>query len=161
MKKIPLTQGQMALVDDCDFSKLSKFKWYYANGYAVRNERIDINHKSGIRRQKRIAMHRYILNAQDNHYVDHCNGNRSDNRRLNIRICTCGDNQRNKPKPKNNTTGFKGVCVDKRNGKFVTRICLNNKIIYVGYFDSVKKAASAYNKAALKYHGEFANLNRI
>ena len=35
MKRIPLTQGKYAIVDDKDFGIVSKLKWHFVNGYAV------------------------------------------------------------------------------------------------------------------------------
>lgn len=52
MKKIPLTQGKFALVDDKDYGDLMQFNWYakrsYAGSktfYACRNERTKGNHR--------------------------------------------------------------------------------------------------------------------
>ena len=67
MKKIKLTQGKYALVDDEDFKYLSKWKWnYQQKGYAVRSE-----WKGG--KTKNFLMHRVILNAQEGHHCDHIN----------------------------------------------------------------------------------------
>jgi hypothetical protein len=62
---------------------------------------------------------------------------------------------------KDSTSGFKGVTYCKRNNKYASVIKLNQKLIWLGYFIDPLDAARAYNEAALKYHGEFANLNKI
>ena len=78
MKEILLTQGKVALVDDEDFEKLNRYKWYAMqtkqNWYSVRN--IRINNK-----QTLVCMHREIINAPINKQVDHINGNGLDNQK--------------------------------------------------------------------------------
>lgn len=49
----------------------------------------------------------------------------------------------------------------KKNSYFGVRIKLMNKKYFGGYFTSVIDAAKKYNEMALKYHGEFAFLNKI
>ena len=56
-----------------------------------------------------IMMHRYILSADDEHEVDHINGNSLDNRRCNLRIVTRSENMANRAIFRNNTSGYKGV----------------------------------------------------
>lgn len=157
MRKISLSKGKFAMVDDCDYKKLSEYKWYYTNwGYAVRN--ISIN-----RKQKLVYMHRVILSAPDGLEVDHRDGNKLNNQSSNLRVCTQSENQHNRTKYANNKTGFKGVYWHKKSNKFQTQIKSNNKIIYIyiGLFDSARNAARAYNTFARKIHGAFANLNNV
>jgi hypothetical protein len=156
MKKIPLTQGKFALVDDEDFAELSKVKWCVSHyGYATRN----FPSKKGGRRI--LYMHRVILKAKMKEQCDHINMNGLDNRRENLRICTRSENKHNSQKYSNNTSGFKGVTLDKRCGRFVANIKVNSRRIYLGSFAEKSEAALAYNVAALKYHGDFAQLNKL
>jgi hypothetical protein len=60
-----------------------------------------------------------------------------------------------------NKSGYKGVYFNKRDSNWRARIQLNKKEIHIGCYINIKDAARAYNEAALKYHGEFANLNKI
>lgn len=153
MKRIPLTQGKFALVDDEDFAELSKVKWCFSKGYAVRSVRLE---KRGT-----ILMHREILSAKKGQECDHINMNGLDNRRANLRVCTRAENARNRPKDRDNTTGFKGVALEKRTGKYVAQIHILGKHYHFGTFKSAKEAALAYNEAAPKYFGEFAQLNPV
>lgn len=91
-------------------------------------------------------------------YLDHINGERADNRFANIREATWGQNQANKPRSKNNISGFKGVGWHKKTGKWRVRIMVRGTHIHLGYFDEDKldDAAAAYDHAARKYHGDFA-----
>ncbi|MCK5611795.1 hypothetical protein KAR91_58540 [Candidatus Pacearchaeota archaeon] len=46
-----------------------------------------------------------------------------------------------------------------QNNKWRVVILKDKKKYHIGYFDCKIEAAKAYNKAAIKYHGEFARLN--
>lgn len=151
MKKIPLTQGKFALVDDEDFEELSKHKWYAAkqrtdNFYAVR-----------YKKRRMIYMHRTLLCVQWEKHVDHKDGDGLNNMRSNIRICTQQENNRNKRISLTSVSGLKGVSLHKTTGKWVARIMVNMKSIHLGYFLNKNDAHEAYCVAAKKYHGEFAN----
>ena len=105
MKKIELTQGKFALVDDEDFEWLNQWKWY-ANHlgytwYVVRSVRYDNEVKA-------ILMHRSILNAKIGEEIDHINHNGLDNRKKNLRICTRSQNNMNRNKLRG-TYKYKGV----------------------------------------------------
>ena len=82
-----------------------------------------------------------------------------DNRKKNLRIVTRSQNEWNRGKQKNNTTGYKGVILSR--GRYVARIRVKSKLIYLGSYIDKKEAAKSYNMGAIKYHGEFAKLNII
>jgi hypothetical protein len=153
MKEIPLTRGQFALVDDEDFEYLNQWKWITTdNGYARRTE-----YKNGT--QKPVNMHVLIASPSLGMLVDHINGNKLDNRRENLRICTNTENRRNISKYKNNTSGYKGVTWHKQHRKWYAQIVPLRKNIFLGLFSDAKEAARAYDAAAKKYFGQFARLN--
>ena len=155
MKKIPLTQGKFALVDDSDFEDLSRWKWYYVKkGYAVRagrkGERTNI-----------VSMHRQIMGDNDPRVVDHVNGNGIDNRQANLRWGTVRENGQNKTLARRSKSGYKGVYYCEQLGNWGARIVNQGKLILLGHYPDKHEAAEAYNRAALKYFGEFAKLNVI
>lgn len=88
--------------------------------------------------------------------IDHINGDRADNRFANLREATRSQNNFNAGPQKNNTSGRKGVCWNKRASKWQASIKKNNIQIYLGVFGSIDAAASAYEQAAKELHGEFA-----
>lgn len=146
MKEIQLTQGKIALIDDEDFDMVSAHKWYYnGDGYA----------RSG----KHVLLHRLILNAKSDEYVDHKNRNGLDCRRDNIRLCTKSENGMNRGLDKDNTSGFKGVTFNRNCKKFQAQIKANGKYFYLGLFDNAEQAGKAYDEAALRLFGKFARTN--
>ena len=158
-KRIPLTQGKFAIVDEIDFASLSKHKWYYHKGYAVRKIKQD-------GKQRTIYMHRVILKPPVGLESDHLNGNGCDNRRCNLRSCTHSQNLRNSRKPahrRGNTCSskYKGVTWHKQAGKWQAQIGGSSDKPYLGMFDHEKEAAVEYNAEAAKLFGAFANLNDV
>jgi hypothetical protein len=156
VKKIPLTQGKFALVDEEDYEYLMQWKWYYAKGYAVRMGS----------QPKRVAilMHRIVLERmgfKDFESSDHINRQRFDNRRANLRPVSLEQNNMNRGKQKNNTSGYMGVSWHKQGKKWRVRFRADGKYRSLGLFDDKKEAALAYNEAAKKCHGEFAVLNKV
>jgi hypothetical protein len=53
---------------------------------------------------------------------------------------------------KTNTTGFRGVCFNKYRNKYYAQIKVNNKVKWLGYFNTPEEASVAYEEAKLKYH---------
>jgi len=155
---IPLTRGFFALVDNDDYNKLIKYKWFASSEkgrstiYALRQTKI-----SGS--QRCLSMHRAILNAPKGVQVDHINHNGLDNRRANLRLCTRQQNQFNRKMQTKHSSSWKGVRWVKERHKWRSEIQYNTRTIHIGYFDSEIQAAKAYNKKAKKLFGEFANIN--
>lgn len=152
MKKIPLTQGKFALVDDEDYAEISKFKWHSSHGYAQAGKKV-----SG--KWVMIYLHRVVNMTPAGMYTDHINGNKLDNRRGNLRTCTKSQNSMNRGATKQNRNGIKGVSYISSRRKWGVQIEYGGKSKRIGYFDSSNEALLAYNIAAKKYHGEFARLN--
>jgi hypothetical protein len=157
MKEITLTQGKIALVDDEDFKYLNQLKWHTVKvgkrHYAANSKRIN-------NIITRTFMHRLIKNTSQLLQVDHIDHNGLNNQKSNLRNCTFQQNQMNKQTK--NATGYKGVY--KHKNLYISQITPpnnNRRSIHLGYFKTKELAALAYNKAAIKYHGEFANLNYI
>mgnify|MGYP000246947637 CR=1 FL=1 len=106
-------------------------------------------------------MHRLIMNVEKDFFIDHVDGCSLNNQKNNLRMCTHAENMRNKKLPINNTSGFKGVYWHKHTKKWMGFIRINTKQLHLGLFSNAIDGAKAYNEAAIKYHGEFAKLNKI
>ena len=105
-------------------------------------------------------MHREVIHPPDNLFVDHINHNGLDNRKANLRLATYAQNSYNRKQfRKRQTSKYTGVSWIKQIKKWRVIICYNGKKKFIGYFKDEKQAAKAYDKAAKKYHGEFASLN--
>ena len=165
MKEIQLTQGQVALVDDEDYERVSQFKWHalffpkYANGgrfMAARSCRL-------LEVPRTVLLHRFVMDAQHGQIIDHIDGNPLNNQRGNLRFASHCENGRNNLYllQKHNTSGFRGVSWNKHKNKWSAQIKFGGKQSYLGVFTDKLEAAKAYNEAAKKYHGEFATLNPI
>lgn len=135
-------------IDGADYPLVSDFHWMLSkDGYAVCSEKF----------MKFTSMHRLILGKRDGMMIDHIDGNKLDNRRSNLRFATAAQNQFNRGIGKKNTSGFKGVSLDKRSGKWMANIRHSGKKNYLGQFDTKELAAAAYDREARLHHGEFAN----
>lgn len=131
-----------------------------SHGYATLVTATGIRAAGGWYKYKRQYLHRYIMDAPDGMQVDHIDGNRLNNTRSNLRVCTNMENNHNKPKRNSNKSGYKGVHRVK-SGRWCAQITANYKCRSLGVFDTPEAAALAYNKAARELHGEFAYQNEI
>ena len=161
MKRIRITKGFVALVDDKDFEKVSDRSWFAVTSHGITYA---YRGKLGFSRKNRAPwenMHRLILGLTDREtIVDHKNGNGLDNRRKNLRICTDALNGRNRTHPRKGTSSrYKGVHWRKDKKKWHAEVVLFYKKHYLGLFTSEIAAARAYDRAARRLHGRFAALN--
>jgi hypothetical protein len=159
MKEIELSNGGITQVDDEDYSFLSQFNWWsskHKHCYYVETKR------GG----KIVRMHRLIMGVTDKKdFIDHIDHNGLNNQKKNLRVCTNSENVRNKRKHMG-ASKYMGVAlhnVVSRHGKHYScwkvRITHNKKVMFLGLFKNEIEAAKAYDRAAIMYHGEFANLN--
>lgn len=132
------------LIDLEDVEKVSKYTWFMMGDYPGAH----INKTS-------ISMHNYILNRNttDRTIVcDHINGNKLDNRKSNLRICSVSENSFN---TKNHREGKCGVRKHVQKGKYVfyqAYISVDSKQINLGYFPSEFLARQARKEAEIKYN---------
>jgi len=160
-RKIYLSEGEYAIVDQEDYCRFGAFKWCATGDnecvYAAR-----IIKKTVAGRVKAVYLHREIMRPPRGLLVDHRNNNTLDNRRANLRLAThsqnaCNSNSRiDKSKT---VSRFRGLVFLKRKKKWGARIGYQGKVMWLGLFTNEIDAALAYDRAAIKYHGEFAKLN--
>ena len=165
MKKIPLTQGKIAIIDDCDFEWLSQWKWFAVSQGSHSKDFLAARRLSNDEKKTEhgcnIYMHREIagLKRGDKRDVNHKGHHTIDNRRQNLRICTRKQSNGNRRPCQNTSIKFKGVCRDKARIKWMACIRVDRRQKYLGRFESEINAALAYDRAAVETFGEFALLN--
>lgn len=139
------------LVDLCDEPLLWEYRWKVRrDGYVV------AWHQGRV-----ILLHRLIMDAPADMVVDHLNGDPSDNRRANLRVCTHAENRRNHQGVRGGkrSSRFHGVGWWPRDAKWRARLMVDGREVHVGYFDTEEEAARARDIAACEHFGEFAALN--
>lgn len=150
-KKIKLSRGMSATVDETDLPLLEGKKWF-----CLKTHKKEIYYARAIINGKPVSMHRYIMGAKNGEFIDHINGDGLDNRRSNLRFCTISENNRNKKKMKNNTSGFTGITFEAN--KWRVKVAKDCKDYNIGYFTEISDAILARNNAVKALHKEFAKL---
>lgn len=155
MIEVPLTRGQVALVDDDDAWVL-RHRWHAlrrSDGrgfYAARN----------LPRPARgtVYLHRVLMEAPAGVEVDHVSGDGLDCRKANLRLATHRDNAANTQRVVVARSGFKGVRQTAA-GRWRAYIKNHGRQLHLGHFDSPEEAARAYDEAAVRLFGQFARPN--
>ncbi len=147
-KWIPLTRGQFTLVDEADYDLVSGEIWsaFASNGGMYYASNLHLG-----------RLHRWLIGATRETFVDHRNGNPLDNRKSNLRFCTERQNCQNRRLRADSQYPFKGLRW--RTGGWEASIHTENGTKGLGRFDNPEQAGRAYDIAALEAFGEFARLN--
>lgn len=139
-----LDDGDVHLVDGLRWRARKSFNTYYAES----------EHRHG---KPAVMMHRVIIVASKGVLVDHRDGNGLHNFRNNLRICSNAQNQMNR-RVATGSSGLKGV--GRHRGKWQARITVDGRERYLGLFDDLIDASTAYDEAATNLFGSFAAVNR-
>lgn len=137
MKYIELTQGMRAMVDDGDFVELSKHRWYYHKGYAVRNVWSD-------GKQHTVFMHRLINHTPSGLDTDHINRNKLDNQKHNLRSCDRTTNVNNTGARRTSKSGIKGIYWHTNEKRWRAQKTVGGRKYFIGRFNSSEEAEIAY-----------------
>jgi hypothetical protein len=143
------TKGVMFYFDVADQERIKANTWFFTKrGYVATH----------IKRKVK-TMHRFLIGDISGMDVDHINGNKLDNRRSNLRICTHQENMFNQKKRSTNTTGYMGVSYMKRADRYEAYVHYSGKKHYIGLFHKAVDAAKARDKKASLLFGTYARLN--
>lgn len=145
VKEIPLTQGQVAMVDDEDFEELSKHKWCIqaSRGMNYAKRKVFVDGKP-----KMLVMHRAIMGIPpDGYVIDHIDGNGVNNQRSNLRFCTPRQNYQNRHCV--SSSKYPGVSWSKKTKKWASHIRINKDIKNLGSYYNEIDAFRAYYDAVL------------
>lgn len=148
--KIKIKDNLFVLVSPQDEELVNKYNWSLNSKGYLKRHGPKINEK-----WTKVYLHREILNCPIGYQVDHINGNKLDNRRENLRICTNMLNHYNMPKRVDNKSGVTGVYFNNRLKKWVAEIKANKIKIYIGSFNDLDEAKKARQIAEQKYFGNF------
>jgi hypothetical protein len=110
-------------------------------------------------RQKRYKLHRLIFMMHHGFmpkYVDHIDGNTSNNKIENLRTATAAQNAYNAKKPQNNTSGLKNISWDKEHNKWVVRIGIDGVLKNFGRYNDIDYAKFIAEAMRYKYHKQYA-----
>lgn len=153
MRHVPLTQGLFAIVDDEDYDRVMQHKWHAVKCrykvYAARRPTIN-------GRRQHVPMQRFILGEPHGALIDHINGDGLDNRKGNLRSVTVSANTHNRPAPRDNTSGVKGVKWHKGAQKWMAEIRVHGRYVYLGVHERLEDAATARREAERELIGEYA-----
>ena len=142
-------KNQEFYIDKDEYEKVKEYRWRFnKQGYVVANSKNCTN--------KIVKIQNVIMNPLKEKLIDHKDGNKADNRKFNLRTCTKSQNNMNIKLKSNNTSGFNGVKQNKRTGKWVAQININNKRIHLGTYINFEDAVLARSRANKKYHKEFS-----
>jgi hypothetical protein len=153
MKRLPLTRGLFALVDDDVYEWASGYKWYAqttAKPYAI--------HVFQDRKKRlRVFLHKLIVNAPDGVEVDHIDHNILNCLRSNLRIVTPGQNRQNRNgATRKSKTQIRGVDWRPEQRLFRARVKVGGHEVFCKYFKTSAEAEMAVKRArrALMTHSE-------
>jgi len=117
------------------------------------------NYPSSRKQLASLRLHRFITSAPDNMVVDHINGDRLDNRLVNLRIVTTAQNAQNqKINCSYSRSGIRGVSWFARDSKWRAYVSSGGKQHHLGYFETKEEAARAASEGRRRYQ-PFSNEN--
>ncbi len=123
-----LITNKTIIVDAEDVKKMERYVWYYDKRYVY------------TKTPQKMYLHRFLIDAPVGKQVDHKNGNKLDNRKKNLRICTNRENTRNR-KIRKNASGMKGVYWDTINKKWIASITVDYRYKNLGRFSTIEESS--------------------
>ena len=148
--------GSSFLIDAEDLDRISVMSWSKGKrGYPISH--LSRKSKTG---KRAVCLHRVLIQCPPNYDIDHISGDKMDNRKSNLRVCTHQQNMFNQKMRCTNSSGYYGVSFHKGARKWCAYIHIGGKKLHLGLFEDKQGAAEARDRAAELYFGEYARLNR-
>lgn len=157
--KLTLTNGDEVTIDRID-EDLRRFRW----GPCKHSARAQLKPHGGGRFLHVVIAERMLgRELSEDERIIHFNGNKSDNRRSNLRIVSRsqagGTKRKGQFKGRPCSSKYKGVYRNKIINMWIASIRVHNRFIYLGSYSNEEGAAKAYDKAAKHHFGDVARLN--
>lgn len=152
-KYIQLKHGT-AIVDEQDFDKIKDYKWSSIFCGKAKSPYAVSSHFGKI-----VYMHRIVMGAKSDQFVDHIDGNGLNNSRENLRFATTSQNNMNQRKRSDNTSGHKGIswCPDRE--KYQVYINIDRKRKSLGRYKTLEEAIYVRDQAVKAHYGEYSREN--
>ncbi len=153
MPTIPLTQGQVTVVDEETYDLFGSLKWFCCNGYAARVTRISDDSR------RTVLLHRLVALARPEEHIHHLDGNPLNNLPDNLQKLSRSDHMRRHNLARSPRVKYRGIAWRKRIQQWEASIQMNGQTIYLGYYPTPEEAALVYDHAARYFWGEDAYQN--
>lgn len=151
MKLLSLSNSNLVvMVDNEDFERVNQFTWFEVKTESSVMIRSKISGKSR-------SLSSFIMTTYE--MYDHKDRDPYNNQKDNLREADHSQNMCNRRKFKNSKSPYKGITRTRNKTKWQVQLQVDGNKMHFGNFISPIEAAKAYDKAARKYHGEFANVN--
>jgi hypothetical protein len=151
-------KGYKVQIDEEDADRVTARSWWVSSAPEVDGHVLCFSARIG---KKIIKMHRFIMGNPENYIVDHINGDRLNNKKANLRVCSLTENNRNVGRSRRNTSGYKGVSFDKRRGKWRAYIHYAGHQKHLGMFETPQEADKAYRRAMVLFFGDYCRRDSV
>jgi hypothetical protein len=158
-RKVQLTRGREALVDEADYEQVTQLKWTLAEWHG-RFQAVHYYREDG--KVKSLRLQRFLLRPPDGKVVAFRNGDSLDCRRANLLICTRGEALSGQwgKRGRRQITEYKGVYPSgRKKNPFRAVIAHDYRTYHLGSFKTEEQAAQAYDRKAKELQGPLARLN--
>lgn len=158
MKRIPIIgrdgiKKDSALVDDEDYERVSRFRWFLSRGgNGINKYAVTYFGNESLR------MHHLILRHSKKLLTDHINGYGLDNRKKNLRAVTCQQNNWNRGLRSDNKSGIPGCYWESQKKRWRVLIKRGGRKFHGGFFVSKTEAAKSSRKLRKDLFGDFARV---
>lgn len=143
-------QGTRFLFDPDDLWIIKSRTWYKdKDGYLASNYLF--NGKLCF-----LMFHREVIKAPAGSVVDHINRDKCDNRKCNLRLCSRSENNMNRNRFANNTSGVAGVYYEAGRDRWVANIVCRHQRVYIGRYKTKEEAIVARLAKEAELFGEFS-----